>query len=330
MRKKRLSRVRTAHRFLRIPLGHFVLLGALLFGAKQWWWPTDDALPAIQVSPAALERLRAEWTRETARTPTPAQLRASLQRHVDEEILLREALRLRLDTVDPVARERLVANMRFAFPESRRSEPELLAEARALGLNVRDIVVRRRLVQVMEMRIVGQAGFTQAELQDYVAAHPERYAGRPRYAFRQVFVGMDESPAQAERRAQQLLARLRAQPQAKLAGDPFLLGTEFPPQSVGELERAFGAGFGEALAGLQPAVWSGPLRSAYGLHLVQVDRIEPAPVPAFEEVSRRAAYALLAEREQTVLREELVRLRQRYRVEWPEAGTSTVTVGMLP
>ena len=60
-------------RFRRAPLLHFLLLGGLLFGVKQWWWPsTDEALQTIHLGPAELERLRSEWARDTARTPTPA------------------------------------------------------------------------------------------------------------------------------------------------------------------------------------------------------------------------------------------------------------------
>ncbi len=313
------------------PLLHFLMLGALFFGARQWWTAAPDtSLLTIEISAGDVQRLRADWLRDTARVPSEAQLYASLQRHVDEEILLREALAAGLDIKDKVARERLIANMRFAFPESRKTDDELLRDARELGLNVRDIVVRRRLVQLMEMRIVGQADVTEQDLRSYVAAHPERYANRPRYAFRQVFINMDAVPRDAERRAQTLLEQLRKGSDVNAPGDPFLLGADFAPQSSAELDRAFGAGFGQALAALPPGAWAGPLRSAYGLHLVRIERVERGAPADFASVSARAAYALLAERERTVLREELTRLRQRYRIESPRPEAAAVTVGMAP
>ncbi|HXG27633.1 MAG TPA: peptidylprolyl isomerase [Nevskiales bacterium] len=319
-------------RILRHPLLHFLLLGGLLFVARQWLPAHDATLQTIQVSAGELRRLQTDWARETGRAPSAAELQASLQRHLDEEILLREALKLGLESVDPVARERLVQNMRFAFPESDASDEALLAEARALGLHRRDLVVRRRLAQVMAMRAVGQASFSEAELRDYVSRNPVRYASPARYAFRQVFVSGDRPPGQAERIAQALLARLQAQDaSAVAAGDPFLLGAVFPPQSAAELDRAFGPGFGAALAALAPGAWAGPLRSAYGLHLVRIERVEAGAAPDFAQMRARAAYALLAEREKAVLQEALTRLRAQYRVQLPDTGPAAqVTLGMAP
>jgi hypothetical protein len=317
-------------RLLRHPLLHFLLLGGLLFVVRQQIPAHDESLQTIQVSAGELQRLRAEWLRETGHAPSAAELQASLQRHLDEEILLREALKLGLESADPVARERLVQNLRFAFPESEASDEALLAEARALGLHRRDLVVRRRLAQVMAMRSVGQASFSEAELRDYVSRNPQRYASPARYAFRQVFVSGDRP--EAERRAQALLRRLRAQDEsAATAGDPFLLGADFAPQSAAELDRAFGPGFGAALAALAPGAWAGPLRSAYGLHLVRIERVKPGAAPDFAQVRARAAYALLAEREKALLQAELMRLRARYRVQLPEADpTARITLGMAP
>jgi hypothetical protein len=315
---------------LRHPLLHFLLLGGLLFGVKQWLpaAPVPGA-QVIHVSAADLQRLRDDWWRDTARAPDAAELQASLQRHVDEALLLREALSLGLDRSDPVARERLVKNMRFAFPESTAGDGELLDEARTLGMPARDLVVRRRLVQVMEMRIVSQANIGEAELRDYVAQHPERYSQPPRYAFRHVFFSVDREPGAVARAARGRLEKLRTQAGAEMAGDPFLLGNRFPPRSETDIARQFGTDFARALAQIPPGQWAGPLRSPYGLHLVRVEQVEAAAPPDFEQVRQRAAYALLAEREKEVLREELVRLRQRYRVEVAAPGsTGTITLGM--
>lgn len=312
--------VRAAHptKILRHPILHFFLIGALLFAGKQWL-PSgpDDELQIISVSAADLQRLRGEWTREIARVPSDSELQASVQRHIDEELLLHEALQLGLEASDPVARERLVMNMRFAFPESGKNDGQLLSEARALGMHTRDLVVRRRLVQIMEMRLASQANVSERELREYVAAHPERYTQPARYAFRHLFFSADRPQGQALRMAQARLAELRAQDADAAAGDPFLLGSVFAPQTESEIARHFGAEFAQALIAMQPGHWSGLLRSPYGVHLVMLEHIEPAASQDFERVSERAAYAYLAEREKQMLRDELARLRLNYRVELP-------------
>lgn len=315
---------------IRKPLLHFLLLGALLFAGRQWLTITipDAQLTTIRISAADLDRLRREWRRETGRAPSTAELQASTQRFVDEALLLREALRLGLDRTDPVARERQITNMRFAFPETPKSDQQLLQEARALGMHARDLVVRRRLVQVMEMRIAKGAEFSEAALREYVAKHPERYAQPARYAFRHVYFNGNRPQAEVERVARAQLSALRAGRTPEIGGDPFLLGDGFAPLSLAQIERAFGAAFAKKLGQARPGRWIGPLRSAYGWHLVLLEGVEPAQGPEFERVRQRAAYALLAEREKEVLREELARLRGRYRVEVATEVAVPLTVGM--
>ncbi len=75
----------------------------------------------------------------------------------DEELLYREARALGLQRSDPLVRRRLVRDMRFAGAEPRASDQALFAEALALGLDERDLVVRRRLVQRLVLDLSAQA-----------------------------------------------------------------------------------------------------------------------------------------------------------------------------
>ncbi|MGH8454469.1 MAG: peptidylprolyl isomerase, partial [Nevskiales bacterium] len=113
----------------------------------------------------------------------------------------------------------------------------------------------------------------------------------------------------------------------RVAADPFLLGSVFPPQTEDEITRHFGTEFAQALIAAPPGQWTGPLHSSYGLHLVRLEHVTPAAPQDFERVRERAAYALLTEREKQVLRDELTRLRLNYRVELPATETSA---GLIP
>lgn len=296
-------------RLIRQPLFHFFLLGSLLFAAQ-------DHLPrpadTIRVTTADIQRLREDWQRDTGRAPTPAQLQASLQHWLDDEALLREALRLGLDRRDAVAQRRLLMNLRFAFPESGLDDAALLREAEALEMQQSDLVARRRLIEAMEQRLLSELALSERELRDYVAAHPQRYAPERRYSFRQVFLGAGRNPQEAT----QLLATLGAQPQpAVLPGDAFLLGERFAALTLVEIARQLGQPLAQAVAAAAPGVWTGPVASPYGLHLLQVERRAAPPPPDFTTVRRQAAYALLAERESQWLSGARARLRQRYRVD---------------
>ena len=93
---------------LREPLFHFVVIGALIFGA-------DAALTALRggerdiVVPAAVRKEAHDTVVATAqREPPEAELRQVLARWLDNEVLYREGLAVGLDKGDPAMRERVI------------------------------------------------------------------------------------------------------------------------------------------------------------------------------------------------------------------------------
>jgi hypothetical protein len=266
----------------------------------------------IAVSKADVERLRSDWLRDSGRLPTDTELKASLSRYFDEEVLVREALRLGLDQRDAVVRRRLLMNMHFAFPESKDDDGSLLREARRLGMNTRDLVARRRLIQLMEQRLAGQTAVGESDLRAYLALHPEKYARSQRRAFRQVF--FSASGGDSRTRAEAVLAQLKQQPELRPDGDPFLLSPTFTPRSADEIAAAFGPEFADAVMRAPEHQWVGPVSSPYGLHLIRVAASEPAQAAPLAAVRSQAAYALLHEREQQALQASVLKLRQRYPV----------------
>lgn len=295
--------------FLRYPLLHFLLLGGLLFLAQDFLPRPADP---IRVSAADIERLRQDWARDTGRVPTPAELRVSVDRWLEDEALLREARRRGLDHRDAVARRRLLMNLRFAYPETGLDDAALLREAELLEMQHSDLVARRRLIQAMEQQLLVEIDWSVEELDAYIAAHPQRYAAQTRYSFRQAYLAPSRSADEAAR----MLASLQAQPAPEqLPGDAFLLGERFQALTETEIARQLGPALARAVASAAPGEWIGPLASPYGLHLLQLERREPAESGLLAEQRRAAAYALLAEREAQWLAQARAELRQRYRVE---------------
>jgi hypothetical protein len=303
-------------RIARAPALHFVALGGLLHLAVAAWPVAGE----IHVDRADLQRLQREWHTESGRAPTPPELRASLQRYLDDEILLAEALRLELDASDPVARARLLQNIAFAFPDGEGDEDTRIDQARALGMPSSDLVVRRRLIQLMEHRLVGDVDFDEASLRAYVSTHAARYAPPARLAFHQVYFSRD---ARADARAQAAATLEQLRTDASLApaalGDPFLLGDPPLPVTPAWLERRYGPAFARAVGEAEAGEWIGPLETAYGWHLVRVATRDAAGEPDFDAVRVRAAYAWRAEEERRVLQQRLQPLRKRYGVASVEA-----------
>ena len=100
---------RTAQRsFLSEPLVHFVVLGALVFGADVALnMVRDDAL-AISIPTVVRDEGRAMFKASRGREPTPEEAQILVDRWVDNEVLYREGLALGLDRGDASIRERVI------------------------------------------------------------------------------------------------------------------------------------------------------------------------------------------------------------------------------
>ncbi|MFW6067817.1 MAG: peptidyl-prolyl cis-trans isomerase [Myxococcota bacterium] len=272
----------------REPLLHFVALGGLLFAVHGWVADRkgDDGRDAIVIDPRFVEGLRAEQARRTGSEPTEDETEALLREFVRREALVREARRLGLDEGDPIVRRRLVQKMEFLLEGTVRvSEP------------------------------------TEEELRAYLRAHPDAFRAPSRIGFTHAFFGRDqrEDPEGDARRA---LASLRAgEGRGTEVGDPFLLGRRVGPKSADRIGDTFGRAFAESVAELPEGTWEGPLESAQGWHLVRVTEKRPGGTPAFDDVREQVRAAVLEARRREAYETALAEVIARYPVEQPDEGT---------
>jgi len=304
---------------------HFLLLGALLFGVQRYWTSTADPAPRptpIVLTGGDIERWRREWPQQygvmATGAPTDAEI---IEAAIDEAVLLREAFAREFDRRDPVVRERLIQLGRYLGLASGGSDEVIEREARALGLQRSDEVVRRHLVEMMRLAAAKPVPADlpdDAALQAYYAANAARYAQPERIGFSHVYLSAERRGDRLDADARALLAELRrsaADPAAAPArGDPFARAAAVPLASLADIDRAFGTGFADALAELPERTWSGPIRSAYGLHLVWIDARAAAAVPPIEAVRSRVLHQYLDEHSQARMRERLRTWRARYDV----------------
>lgn len=270
-----LARASVARALAREPLVHFFAVGALLFALHAAVAPPPQR--RVEITAAFVEALRAEQLERTGRLPGDAETRALVDRHIDEELLYREAL--------------------------------------ALGLDRGDVIVRRRLVQKMEL--AARASVQEpspGDLAAHLAAHPDRYRAAESISFRHVFVRRDPGGRDAAEKAAELLAALRAGADPTSLGDPFVAGATFTRRTRADLSGLFGPTFATAALAAPPGGWSDPIPSAYGLHLVHVTAREGGASPPLDAVRARVREDLLAERREAAVRAEIDRLRARYSV----------------
>ncbi len=277
-------------RFLREPLLHFIFLGILLFARDALLRERETGGGDIVVSEGRIENLAALFTKTWQPPPTAQELRGLVDDYVLEEALYREGV--------------------------------------ALGVDQNDTIIRRRVRQKMEFvvdDVVELAEPTEAELEAWLAEHPQSYARPARFTFRQVYLNPDRRGDALRADAERVLAVLRSTggtSDPRELGDGSLLDHAYADSAADVVARSFGHAFADQLAELPTGEWSGPVESAFGLHLVFVDASTEGRLPALAEVraavARDWSYAQREEASKGFYEEVLARYR--VTIEWPQDG----------
>jgi hypothetical protein len=254
---------------------HFALIGALLFFAYDRLNPGQGAGERIVITQALVDDLSRQHQQRWSRPASEQELAGLVDSYVRDEILYREGVALGLDRDDPVIKRR----------------------------------VRQKLEVVAEEQLARDAP-TDADLAAYLAKHAERFARPGIVSFEQIFFAT-ATPA----------AELQAARAAALrGGDPARLGqTSMLPPGVQNAPldlaaRDFGAAFTAELETLPLDEWAGPVRSAFGQHLVRVTARTPALTPPLADVRAAVAREWENERRMASLAENYKTLRSRYEV----------------
>jgi hypothetical protein len=104
-------------RFFRDPLFHFLIAGAAIYIAYGMVSPSGQTVleddKTVVVTAGEIEWLTSTWTRTWNRPPTEEELLGIIQQHVRETVLYREAKSMGLDQEDVVIRRRLGQKLEF-------------------------------------------------------------------------------------------------------------------------------------------------------------------------------------------------------------------------
>jgi hypothetical protein len=242
-------------RFLREPLVQFLLIGACIYGAYALFGvPDEDAGErTIVVDANRIEGFAAAWQRRWNRPPTSQEIDGIIQQFIREDILYREAVAMGLDEDDPITRRRMAQKLEF---------------------------LTRDVARLREPR--------NGELERYFEESVDLYRKPDLITLSHVYLDPDKRGGETLDDAAELLTELRAagepDPGSLRSGDRTMLQSYYPAKSEMDIRRQFGTGFAEAVMGLEPGRWHGPVLSGYGTHLVYVHAMEVAPPPVFADV----------------------------------------------
>jgi hypothetical protein len=243
------------HRLWREPLVRFFGIGAGLFLVYAVAGPrlsTEDRY--IDIDQYELEVLAALWQAQWRRPPTSGELTQLVMDRVREEVLYREAL--------------------------------------ALNLDDNDVLVRRRLALKLEMALNDVAATVEPnddDLKQYFQRHGDLYVDPPGLTLTHRFFSDAARGDKAETDARTALGSLIAG--LAVEDDSFHAAKTLTLEDADRLEQIFGTGFRDAVveeaATPSQRAWFGPVRSAYGVHLVRVDDFRKARQRTFEEVGEQ-------------------------------------------
>lgn len=209
--------------------------------------PGHDSSGIIVITPERIAQIATEFNSVWKRMPSEEELDALIEGEVREEVYYRDALALELDKNDAVVRRRLRQKMEFLTDTG---------------------------VYLLEP----SAG----ELEAYFAANEQNYRSEPHLAFEQIYLGKDPLKETVTRSLEALLSDPATDPST--LGEGTLLPAQLRLSRPEAIDSVFGPGFFEQLARLAPGVWSGPVASTYGVHLVRTLDGLPARTPPLKEL----------------------------------------------
>jgi hypothetical protein len=277
--------------FLREPLVHFFLLGGLIF-ALNGLFGRSDYIPEnneILVTAKRINSLVDQYAMQMGRPASQEEIKGFIEKHIREEVLSREA--------------------------------------KLLGLDNDDIVIRRRLVQKMEFMsgdFTGTLDPTTEELEAFFSENIEDYRQAARMTFFQVYINsQDLSESELESKVEiirQELQGIKQSPELSFSyGDRTMLSHQISDASSERIFQLYGnKGLAEAIEKAPEGEWFGPLQSTYGHHLIYVSDRSEASLPEFSELASQVEQDFL-EYQKILAKEEIFRqMKARYIVTMDE------------
>jgi PPIC-type PPIASE domain len=254
------------------PMLHFLFAGALLFAAYAWLNREGEGEPrVVRISAAEVNWLKETWTRQWQRPPDEHEIRGLVADYLKEGLLAREA--------------------------------------RELGMDENDTIVRRRLAQKMEFLVQNTARLAEpveAELRRLYRANRANYQSPARISFTQIYFSTEPDAKRSLRR----IESLGGEP----LGEPTLLEQDYRAADQPTVTNLFGPEFASSVFGLETGRWHGPVRSAYGFHLVRIGTREDPRQRNFAEVRAEVLEEWHRQQQDRAYADFLAALYQKYDV----------------
>ncbi len=173
-----------------------------------------------------------------------------------------------------------------------RTVRQVIAERESLaqGLYIDDVVISRRLQELLELSATQSAMEetpTEHQLEAFLLANRKDFEVDRTVSFQQVFFDSLGNAIGADATARFMLGRLRSQEMpediSKL-GDPVSIPANFPHTAESNIAATFGTEFTVELAAVPIGEWHGPIKSQHGIHIVYVRNRTAGRLPELSDI----------------------------------------------
>ncbi len=253
------------------PLVWFAAIGVALFAIDRARAAPDET-HRIVVDDAFVQGLRTEVARRTGHEPDASETRTLVDGWAREEALYREA--------------------------------------RALRLDEGDTIVRRRLLQKLELLLDAEAPIDEPDddaMRAYLAAHADDFARPARTSITLCFVARELHEDAA--------AFAAAQREASTPScDPALAGDTFRSRTDAQIGAIVGDEAARAVSSAAEHAWTGPIETPRGYYLVRVDDRTTGGAATLDEVRDDVRAASMRERREVAVHARESEIAARYEV----------------
>jgi hypothetical protein len=248
--------MRTIKKITKEPIIHFIAIGFVVFVFYSFIKESYvDKDYAIQITKSEVEGMINKWMAQLKRPPSKEEIDIFLEDYVQREILFREA--------------------------------------KAMGLDKNDMVVKNRMLQKLDFLtndLLVTAAPTDTEALKYFNDNLEKYTIPGKIDFIHIFFNLDKRTFDdAKQIALDVKKILNKLPNVTNnyfeKGDLFILPYEFQNLSKDDVSNKFGQSeLSEEIFSLEEKNWSGPFVSSYGMHLVYISNKKSSTTLQFEDV----------------------------------------------
>lgn len=252
------------------PVIQFMIIGVVMFLVQTYIINADTDTTEddykIYLTAGEVKSMEEVWTSKWQRPPTEIEMKGMVNQRVEEAILFREAKKIGLDKNDNIIRQRMAQKLEFLTND----------------------LVKPDSVSIEEVKL-------------YFTENTNQYTTPANITMIQLFVNPKNYGDSLDKEIATRLAKLNrmdpASPKIAELGDQFSLQTYYPDKPHLEFAKLYGSDFATRIFELETEKWVGPVNSQYGAHLVYIMNKNPALITEFNTIKELVTEDLQREKQ---------------------------------